>query len=265
MFENNYFTEMKVAMNDTIRSIEKSVDRGISFSDYMVNRTALNVLIVNAVTGSELTVTGSEAKCKFNKRLPSFAQVGEIVDILDTFIEECENPFLVSVEEMIIEKREAENDKDDMGIPVKPKHVVDFSSYYRGVPLIKHPSNKELKKIFSGGRNFINGLIKPHDIYVLYHIGKQARSNANFKKGVIIGGILTVVACTAAGVVMFKKKKDGEELNDGTTENAALGLRSELSDIDIPTLEYKETNIPVISDSEVKTEVPTYNVELNAL
>lgn len=266
MFENKYFIEMKMAINDTIRTIEKEIGRGgITFKDYMVHRTALNILIVNAVTGSELTVNGSDAKCKFNKRLPSFEQVGEIVNILDKYIDEVENPFLESVEEAVLEKRASENkDDEDMGIPDKSESSVNFNAYHRSVPFVKKSTNKELKKLFSNNRSFINGLMKPHDIYVLYDLGKRARSNANFKKGLIIGGVATIVACTA-GVIFFKRRKGNEEKPDDGMTDKPLGLRSELSDIDIPVIEYTETDIPVIPDTEIQTEVPAYNVELNAL
>ena len=114
---------------------------------------------------------------------------------------EVENPFLESVEEAVLEKRASENkDDEDMGIPDKSESSVNFNAYHRSVPFVKKSTNKELKKLFSNNRSFINGLMKPHDIYVLYDLGKRARSNANFKKGLIIGGVATIVACTAGEI-----------------------------------------------------------------
>jgi len=176
---------------------------------YNEKRANLNVKVIEFCVGGTLSGEKHD-KFKFNHRLPSKAKVAEAADVINRFIRDVENPYLIKA---AAKKSKAVND-DDLDIPsneLLPAGIIID---------IKKASNKSLRKAIIGkdGLPYYNSQLTGTDVYNLAAAGDEARKKHNRTVTLIVAG--TTVALTAAGVVgytIYKKKqeeKDQELLDD---------------------------------------------------
>ena len=184
---------------------------------YNAKRADLNVKVIEFCVGGTLSGKNSD-KFKFDHRLPSKAKVAEAASVINTFIRDVENPYLIKTTKKA--SKAAAMDDDDMDIPgnemLPAGIIVD----------IKKASNKNLRKAILGknGLPYYNSQLTGTDVYNLAAAGDVARKKHNKTVTLIVAG--TTVALTAAGVAgycYYKKKqsdKDKEMLEDINAEIA---------------------------------------------
>lgn len=180
---------------------------------YTAKRAELNLKVIEFCVGGTLSGKNSD-KFKFNHRLPSKAKVAEAASVINAFIRDIENPYLMDLE------NEAYSDDDDMDIPgneMLPAGIIID---------IKKASNKNLRKAILGkdGLPYYQSQLTGTDVYNLAAAGDEARKKHKRTVTLIVAG--TAVALTAAGVAgycYYKKKqadKDQQMLDDINAEIA---------------------------------------------
>lgn len=175
------------------------ITAGCNEQAYNMKRAELNMEIVKLCVGGEIVdlkgKNEGKMNIKFNKPLPSKAEVGKVAQILDTFVKKVELPFFAELN--------AEEGMEDMEIPHTP------------VAALEKATNKELKAriLGDGYLAYYKQNIGPMDVYTIAAIGEEARKRANRTKLIVIGGVvLAVTAATVAGVYIYNKKKEENEL-----------------------------------------------------
>lgn len=176
------------------------------------SRTALNILLVEAMLGCEIKTKG-DGKVKFNHRLPRKKDIAEVCELLEDFIENVENPLLAHLTGMI--------DEDSEETTVVPKFEMKINGKVQRVRMLDKPSNKKLKKEIFDKDMIRNVKIDVNDCLNLASMGEDARNKANRNKMLIVGGIAILITGTAvAGLMIYHHMKDddlsvGDELVDG--------------------------------------------------
>ncbi|MCM1220116.1 MAG: hypothetical protein NC548_37060 [Lachnospiraceae bacterium] len=177
---------------------------------FQKGRLVLNLMLIEALIGAEIKKDeGKKAKgdyvIKFNRHLPTASELGEIVDIVDTFVTEVETPFLDRIAPM--------QSGDDMGIPQKSN-----------IRLEKLNKKSMYDLIFNGGNDAMtNRMINTVDCVQLAGIGEQLRKKTIRNRVLIVGGVALVI--TGAGMVgynMYKKKHEGNNENSGDVNDGPM-------------------------------------------
>lgn len=197
---------------------------------YLMNqRAALNNLIIEAMLGCEITVgaTEKENKVKFNHHLPSMAQVREVVNIVDDFIANVENPMLAA----LINAGQAES--DDLAIP--QEFELKIGDEVQRVTMIDKVSNKKLKSEIFERRLMQTVKMTGKDVLALAALGQEARKRSCRNKMLIIGGIqiLLLGGLTAALIVRKVTKKHEDDNMENIDVSAEDVPEVDLSDADV--------------------------------
>lgn len=191
--------ELKTIKQLAQQDIPAMVQAGCDEQAYNAKRAELNAHIIQLCVGGEIVdLKGKkegQSTFKFNKTLPTKKEVAEVADILNNFIATIENPFLLNLQR---------SEDDDMSIQTGDVYAANIVAYDK-------PKNKDLKAKILGteGIAYYQMKLSGLDVITLAGIGEEARKNANFKKMIIIGGAVILVAAAAGiGYYIYSEKKN---------------------------------------------------------
>lgn len=240
-------TTMKEKVNQirsmALSDIPASINRPEgSFDDYKSRRIALNLSIIQVLIGAEMPDRkddGGEWKLKFNSRLPDRSELADIIDIVDTFVNEIENPYLNSFANNTV------STENDMNIPPRDGFSPDT---VRAVPKIEKINAKKLKNYIFGydSKDAISRVyLNASDCIKVSALGEELRKKTNRNKMLIVGGIaLLITGGTVAAICIRNYNKKAEREIDGMID-----------------LSVESDNIPTMDMSEDTDDVPTVTID----
>lgn len=233
MKQTKYINGQMTSITNLIAEITTMTQQDCDEAAYNQKRVALNQLLIETLAGCEISDNKKgETTVKFNKTLPDMMTTAKIAAIIDTFVGEVENPYLLKI---------SGADPESMEIPV---------TVPGGVTEIEKPTNKALKgAILEGIDAWYRKPLDGKDCYMISAIGDAARKDANLKKALIISGVILVVAAGTAGYYFYTKNKKEEVVEAQPVDDAE----------DVPVVEIDED----MPDDEVCTDsdVDDVNVE----
>ena len=195
--------EIEVIKKLATEEIPAMIAAGTTEDQYNAKRADLNAHIIQFAVGGEIIeLKGKKAgqnTFKFNKGLPTKAQIADVADVVNTFIANVENPYLLSLNKA--------DGIDDMDIPTG-------DVYAANVKPLEKARNKELRAKILGteGVAYYQMKLSGLDVITLAGIGEEARKRANFTTAIIVGGIVVVLAgAGVAGYLIYENKKNKEE------------------------------------------------------
>lgn len=241
MFKNLFTKKDTVANNiEAIKKIIDDIDKmtdnpSLSEDDYLMNgRIVLNMAIIQTLLGAEFAEPKKEGKgysLKFNGKLPNRTELAEIVQILNDFIGEVENPFL---DDLYSVEAGVDPQEDDMGITDDDYDPV-FSTM-NNIPTVEKWDKKKLRDYIFGydGKSAMSkAMLTGMDCIHLAAIGEEMKKKNETKKMLIIGGVVIAIAAGAVtlAVINNKRKKKAEE-NTFIDEMDDIGVDMDGVDID---------------------------------
>lgn len=196
-------------------------------------RTELNILLIEAALGCEIKTKG-DGKVKFNHKLPSKSNLSDLCELLQTFIDNVENPFLAKMTNNVTT---VSTDAGDMEVPLK--FDMRINGEVKRVRMLDKPDNKRLKKEIFDKDMIRNVKIDVTDMMRLAAMGEDARKKENKKKMLIIGGVVILLTgAVVAGIVIYNHNKEedimiGDDIVDGDIPDIDM----DDGDADIPQVE----------------------------
>lgn len=192
--------EMAVIKKLAQEEIPALIATGVDEKIYYQKRAELNVHIIQLCVGGEMyELKGKKAGqngFRFNKSLPTKAQVAELGEIINTFIATVENPYIQGLNGA---------DVDDMSIPTNL--ILNAQ-----VTAPEKVTNKTLREKIVGDSSYYQLQLSAIDVMNLAAIGEQARKDANFKTTIIVGASVLVLAGAAVGgYFIYKNYKNKDE------------------------------------------------------
>lgn len=226
----NQITEIK---DWCTKGIPEIIAKNPSVKEYFQQgRLCLNLLLIETMIGAEISVdTGKNAKgdykVKFNRCLPTVAEMAEISNIMADFVKNVEGPFLSKF------AAPSGND-DDMAIPPNDASTIRLER-------VNAKSLKDL--IFNGGNDAMtNRMLNAVDCIQLAGIGCELRKKTIRNRVLIAGGIALVV--TGGIIVGMNVYKAHKEKCDGDDADAPV---VDLDSGDMPELDMTDSaDAPVV-------------------
>lgn len=202
-------------------------------------RIPLNMTLIQTLLGAEIKEpkkAGKECKISFRHLLPSTKQLGDIIEIVNKFISDVENPFLES-----LYATDASSDDDDMAIPTRA--AVGTASA-DAIPNKEKWNKKELKNYifgYNGVPSIAAYKIGSLDCMRIAAAGEEAKKRDITKKVLIGTGItVAITAGVVTGVYIYNKKKDEKEMAEIDVEVNVVDVDDEpdlIGDDDIPQVD----------------------------
>lgn len=221
---------MKNFMNDRIEEIRKTtrelqdiIKKGISEEEYIVKyRSALNLVIVEALTGGELSKDRKGANIlKFKHNLPSASEILEITNLVKDLVDE-EKAWITQLD----------GDDDDMSV----SSIITTNA----------TKAKDVNERIFGDESILHDYIGTTEILELAAMGESLRSALIKKRVLIIGGItLAVIGAGTAAAILYKHKKDSAE-----GEDTEIGDTIDVEEIPVDD-NVEIEDIPVVDIDEV--------------
>lgn len=191
--------ELETIKKLATQEIPALIATGCDENMYNAKRAELNAHVIQLCVGGEIVELKGKKEgqqtFKFNKALPTKAQVAECSAIINTYIGMVENPFLMNL---------AHDDGDD------DMSIQTGDVYAANVIAMEKPKNKDLKANILGTEciPYYQMKLSGLDVITLAAIGEEARKRANFQKTLIIGGIIVLLAVAGGVCYYFYTKKD---------------------------------------------------------
>ena len=195
----------------SMTSIGNMVDKGEinSFEEYMVQRRELNLDIIMAMFGGNVTTNKAGVpSIKFDTRkFINALEFASLNSLVLNYVNDIEKPFLNSLTELSSGK------SDDIGIP---NSIFDSHE----IPDVEKINERQFSDLIFGkeGRNSIlNVLIDSQDLVKLLSIGEKVMKSKNVKKTIII--VAGVAAVAAIGYVGYKKYQQHKAEKEAPVED----------------------------------------------
>lgn len=176
--------------------------------DFRNKRIDMNIAVIQILIGADFDrpKDGKEWKVKFCHKLPSRAELAQIVQIMDVFAKTVEAPFMVA-----LANSSSVKDGEDMGIPPKESDIINAVS---GLPRIEKINSKKMKSYIFGYDDheaMAKLMLNAADCMEIAAMGEDLRKKTNRNRMFIVGGIaLLITGGTVAAVCIRNKKKDGD-------------------------------------------------------
>lgn len=234
------------AANKVMKDIEVMVNNKPDFQEYLTMRSELNIQLIQAVVGGKLIQKESKKngvinKIRFSEKLPTTSELSEICSLLETFIEETEQPYIYAMSKKL---SEAESDDMEIDVPIPMIHIAANVG-----KIDKINASKMNECIFGNSSEYgiaASSRINEKDIMELAANAEKLRKHQNRNKAFIIGGItlLAVGGGITAAAIHNKHKK--EDIIDDTEHE----VFDESTDIDMDVDDTIDMDAPVVSMDE---------------
>lgn len=178
-------------------------------------RYALNNVLIEIALGCSIEIKDGKTKIKFNKPIPSVMDLSKAASSLNKYMTDFENPLL---ERFKAAEQAANGGAGDM-------NVVPEVNAKKRILIVEKNDNKHLKNLLTQQGIMGVDIIDTADFLELAAIGNQARMKANITKAIIIGSaVLLVTGATVAGVMIYKHKKEQEELEEAMEDDIDISV-----------------------------------------
>ena len=212
-------------IRNMISDIEKTIHTITDDASYMTMcRRPLNLLLIQAVTGGEIDQNKKgEFTIHFNHRVPTMAEMSELVGILSDYIVRIETPYFDQMQK-----------DDDMAI----SNVITGANIMAQTKVKK----KDFKESIMSPHGYSASLLNISDLMAISATADDLRKRMNRNKYLIIGGITIIAATTAVvGSVMaykhfHKKDEDIDSQND-----------IDLNESDVQLVDLDDPDVPMVS------------------
>lgn len=218
-FVDGKIAEMQVMVSQRLPIAAKSGDA----NQYSAARIQFNILILEATFGFNYE---RDSKIKFNKKLPTDAQVIEIVRLVNTVCTSIEN---------VSDPNDINNIPNDCNVPHLEKiNYKNVTKYITG--------NQE-------GSGILSQAITAIDVLELVSIGKALRKKQIQNRMLLIGGIALLITVAGCATIMVMKSKSEKAVTDEVAEPDAevdvddtdVEISDEdMSDMDSPSVDMDE-------------------------
>ncbi|MCM1439727.1 MAG: hypothetical protein NC131_11100 [Roseburia sp.] len=252
---NKKLNELNGVMTEVAKKIVNSNGTSLTPDEYIDYRREINKRLVEICLGAEFTKGKDDSwNVKLNAKAPDTRELGEVSELLGSYITEYERPLL----QAFVEGGLMDNDGNVIGsvganvaaagmsIPARTANAVTSvgGPIHRRVTFIDDVSHKRIKEAVLGSGEFtgyLNMYLQVSDLVVMTANGAKLRKKDRRKKMMIIGGIVIVVAAgVGVGVWLYHKhKKSGDELADTLDvpmEDITLNCESDVSGDDAPVV-----------------------------
>lgn len=214
--------------------------------NYMaIIRHSLNNALIELTFGCQIDKGDSKTKIKFNKPLPTIADIQRASSILAMYMGQYENSLMQRFTEA-----EAAAGINPQGVPMNMNILPEDMSGAKRVFMVQKVDNKHLKEMLKQPGVLGSDILTPADILQLSAMGAEARKKHNTKVAIIVGTTIIIVgAATVAGVIIYQKKKEEQEYLATLQEDVMIDTST--IDANIPTVNPTEFNLPSLTNSSL--------------